>query len=139
MYVCCTQVQIRKKIKKSQYLTEIERFYIFKTDKSRVTEIFTNIWENYIGGRMGRKKKSPEEIALIKKISFNIKKARKTKKLTQEQLAEKSHISYDFMRRIESHGSECGFTIFTLYKIALALDTGVDELMEIDLKEDVNE
>ena len=37
------------------------------------------------------------------------------------------------MRRIESTEGKCGFSVFTLYKIALALNVKVDELMESKL------
>lgn len=63
-------------------------------------------------------------------ISFNIRKYRKIKKLTQEQLALRAEISYDFMRRIESGKGEIGFSIQTLYKIATVLEVSVDKLME---------
>ena len=64
-------------------------------------------------------------------ISKNIKKVRKEKKYTQQQLALMTEISYDFMRRIESGKGRIGFSIQTLYKIAVALETSVDELMEL--------
>jgi len=62
-------------------------------------------------------------------ISVNIRKKRKEQKLTQEVLAEKADISYDFLRRIESSQGKCGFSVITLYKLALALNVSVDELM----------
>lgn len=73
---------------------------------------------------------SGDYIALKQKISFNIRKFRKINNLTQEELAEKADISYDFMRRIESSKGKCGFSVYTLYKVALALGVSVDELME---------
>jgi len=63
-------------------------------------------------------------------ISKNIKRVRKTRGLTQEQLALNAEISYDFMRRIESKKIHSGFSVNTLYKIACVLDVSVDELME---------
>lgn len=62
-------------------------------------------------------------------ISVNIRKYRKTRKMTQEELAEKADISYDFMRRIESSYGKCGFSVITLYKLAEALDVGIDDLV----------
>ncbi len=76
-----------------------------------------------------------EYVKLRSKISYNIRKYRKIRKFTQEELAEFADISYDFMRRIESSKGQCGFSIFTLYKLALALNVSVDELMEIDIKD----
>lgn len=69
---------------------------------------------------------------LKKDISVNIKKYRKERHYTQEELAEKADISYDFMRKIETTKGECGFSVITLYRLALALNVSVDELMNID-------
>ena len=66
---------------------------------------------------------------LKEQISFNIRKYRKRKNITQEKLADCADISYDFMRRIESSSGKCGFSIYTLYKISLALDVSIDELL----------
>lgn len=80
-----------------------------------------------------------DEIKILRnKISYNIRKYRKLRKYTQEELAEFANISYDFMRRIESPKS-CGFSILTLYKLAIALNVSVDELMEIKLKDSIKE
>lgn len=62
-------------------------------------------------------------------IVKNIRKYRNQKGYTQEQVALMSEISYDFMRRIET--GKCGFSIQTLYKIAVVLECGVDNLMEL--------
>lgn len=66
----------------------------------------------------------------IKKvIAINIRKYRKERGLTQEELAFNAEISYDFMRRIETGKGETGFSIQTLYKIATVLEVTVDKLM----------
>ncbi len=57
----------------------------------------------------------------------NIRKYRKAKGYTQEQLALMAEISYDFMRKIETGKS--GFSVQTLYKLSVVLETGVDLLM----------
>lgn len=89
---------------------------------------------------MGKSDENQKELAeLRKKITINVKKTRKEKRYTQEQLAEKSNISYDFMRRIESTNGGCGFSILTLYKLAIALDVSVDELMDLPQREKVSE
>lgn len=88
---------------------------------------------------MGSKKnQSMEYLALKGKISLNIKKYRKLRKLTQEELAEQADISYDFMRRIESSQGKCGFSVLTLYKLAIALNVSVDELMDRNLNSIIN-
>lgn len=84
-------------------------------------------------------KENEEYIILRNKISYNIKKYRKLNNFTQEKLAECANISYDFMRRIEGSAGTCGFSVFTLYKIALALNVSVDKLMELELKDFVKE
>ena len=63
-------------------------------------------------------------------IASNIRKYRKEKKLTQEQVALRAEISYDFMRRIETGKGKIGFSIQTLYKIATVLEVSVDSLMK---------
>lgn len=84
-------------------------------------------------------KKDPQkekEKALLKsKISYNIKKYRKDVGYTQEELSELADISHDFMRRIESSDGKNSLSIFTLYKIALALNVSIDELVELKLKD----
>lgn len=85
------------------------------------------------------RKNQKESDELKTKISYNIKKYRKMRKYTQEELAEYADISYDFMRRIESTKGKCGFSVFTIYKLALALNVSIDELMELDIKESIGE
>lgn len=68
------------------------------------------------------------------KIVKNIKKVRKEKGWTQEQLALNAEISYDFMRRIESKKRHSGFSVETLYRLASVLNVSIDELMERDLE-----
>lgn len=81
-----------------------------------------------------KKEESTEYKRLRNNISFNIRKYRKEKHLTQEELAEHANISYDFMRRIENTKGGCGFSVFTLYKIALALGVTMDELADMEMK-----
>ncbi len=65
----------------------------------------------------------------IKKIiSSNIRKYRKLRGYTQEQLALYTELSYDFIRRIETSGGKSGFSVDTLYKIATVLEVSLDEL-----------
>lgn len=85
-----------------------------------------------------KKIQNKEYVELKSKISINIKKYRKIRHLTQEELAEQADISYDFMRRIESSHGKCGFSVMTLYKLAMALDVSVDELMDRNLSSIVN-
>ena len=63
-------------------------------------------------------------------IRRNIKKYRKQKGLTSAQLAEMVDLSHDFIRQIESEKARYNFSVETLYKISVALDTGLDKLAE---------
>jgi transcriptional regulator with XRE-family HTH domain len=61
-------------------------------------------------------------------IAKNIKKARKTLDLTQEELAIKAKIPYATLSKIES-GQVTNPTVSTLKKIADALELSVDEII----------
>ncbi len=62
------------------------------------------------------------------KIGLNIMKYRKSKKLTQEQLAEMCNISRNYYQRIESASSSC--SIDTLMTIAEKLEIPLKDLFE---------
>ena len=67
----------------------------------------------------------------IKKvIASNIRKYRKLRGLTQEQLALLTELSYDFIRRIETSEGKSGFSVVTLYKIATVLEVPLDYLTQ---------
>ena len=63
-------------------------------------------------------------------IRRNIKKYRKEKGLTSAQLAEMVDLSHDFIRQIESEKVGYNFSVETLYKISVALEVGLDKLIE---------
>ena len=63
-------------------------------------------------------------------ISANIKEYRKKAKITQAELAERTHFSHEFIRRIEAPNSKNYFSLDTLVLIAKALDVGVEELVK---------
>lgn len=63
----------------------------------------------------------------IKKIiALNIRKYRKEKGYTQEELALYTDRSFEFIRRIESEEGKRGFSVETLWRIALVLEHPVD-------------
>lgn len=62
------------------------------------------------------------------KIGLNIMKYRKSKKLTQEQLAEMCNISRNYYQRIESAASSC--SIDTLMTIAEKLEIPLKDLFD---------
>ena len=76
----------------------------------------------------------------LKKIKFdadiyntirkNIKKYRKLKGLTSEELSEMVDLSHEFIRQIESEKVAYNFSVDTLYKISVALDVKIDDLLK---------
>ena len=66
-------------------------------------------------------------------VGKNIKKQRKLKGLTQEQLAEKMSYSTQFMSNIESKNHQT-FSLGTLWRLALVLDIDISELFREDTK-----
>lgn len=66
-------------------------------------------------------------------VSKNIKKQRKLKGLTQEQLAQKMSYSTQFISNIESKNHQT-FSLGTLWRLALVLDIDIAELFKEDTK-----
>ena len=67
----------------------------------------------------------------IKKIiSKNIRKYRKMRGLTQEQLALYADRSFEFIRRIESEKGRKGLSIETLWRVATVLEVSLDDLFK---------
>lgn len=62
-------------------------------------------------------------------VSKNIKKVRKVKGLTQEQLARKMEYSTQFISNIESKNHQT-FSLGTLWRLALVLDIDIAELFK---------
>ena len=65
-------------------------------------------------------------------IRKNIKKCRKEKGMTSAQLAELVDLSHDFIRQIESEKTAYNFSVDTFYKISVALDVKLDDLIQED-------
>lgn len=63
-------------------------------------------------------------------ISLNIKKYRKEKGITQEELAMRSCYTWEFIRRIESKKAKKCFSLSTLVNIANALEIPVEKLVK---------
>ncbi len=63
-------------------------------------------------------------------IRKNIKKYRKNLNLTQQNLADKSGLTMNYIAKIESNKLERGFTIATLGRIADALEIDITKLLE---------
>lgn len=63
-------------------------------------------------------------------ISLNIKKYRKEKGITQEELAIRSRYTWEFIRRIESKKAKKSFSLSTLVNIANALEISIEKLLK---------
>ena len=61
-------------------------------------------------------------------IRRNIRKYRREKGLTSAQLAEKTELSHDFIRQIESEKARYNFSVETFFKISEALNVSMDKL-----------
>jgi len=63
-------------------------------------------------------------------IRYNIKKYREKAGLTQQQLADKSGVTMNYIAKIESPKMQRGFTITVLGHIADALEIDIRELFK---------
>lgn len=63
-------------------------------------------------------------------IAANIKLYRKKAKLTQAELADLTHYSHEFIRRIEAPNAKKYFSLDTLVQIAKALDIKIEDLLK---------
>lgn len=75
------------------------------------------------------------EINIYDVIRRNIKKYRMLKNMTQAELAEKTNLTHDFIRQIESNKIARNFSVQTVYDISLALEIGIELLFENKEKE----
>lgn len=72
-----------------------------------------------------------EESQFLKNVGFRIQFFRKTKGLSQEELAERSDLSYSTISHIESTASY-PMSMAALYRIAKALDVAPYQLLQFD-------
>ena len=69
-------------------------------------------------------------------ISYNIKKYRKERNITQAELAFRSKYTHEYIRRVEAKKSKKYFSIDAICNIADALDIPVSYLFEKEEKEE---
>lgn len=62
-------------------------------------------------------------------IRKNIKKYRTQQGMTASQLSEKAGLGHDYLRQIESEKDRHHVSLISLYKICLALDVGLDDII----------
>lgn len=68
-------------------------------------------------------------------IRRNIKKYRKERGITSAELAELVDLSHDFIRQIESEKTAYNFSVDTFYKISVALNVKLDDLIKEDIED----
>lgn len=67
----------------------------------------------------------------IKKIvALNMRKYRKEKGYTQEELALYMDRSFEFIRRIESEEGRRGFSVETLWRLGIVLERSLDDFFD---------
>lgn len=67
---------------------------------------------------------------IIKTVAKNIRKYRKEKNITQEQIAVDIGVSPEFYRRFESTLGREGISLINVYKISIVLDIRIDKFFE---------
>ena len=63
-------------------------------------------------------------------IRKNIRKYRKEKGMTSEELSQLVDLSHDYVRQIQSDKAGYNFSVETFYKISVALGVSLDDLIE---------
>ncbi len=79
---------------------------------------------------MKKKDKLKFDSDIYNTIRKNIKKYRKLKDITAMELSEMVDLSHDFIRQIESEKVAYNFSVDTFYKISVALDVKLDDLIQ---------
>ena len=79
--------------------------------------------------------KKYDENYVYQLVSQNIKKQRKLKGLTQEQLAQKMNYSTQFISNIESKNHQT-FSLGTLWRLAMVLEIDITLLFKEDAKKE---
>lgn len=75
-----------------------------------------------------------DKVNIYNVIRKNIKKYRIMKNMTQAQLAEKTDLTHDYIRQIESDKVANTFSVQTIYDISVALEIDPGKLFEANIK-----
>ena len=67
---------------------------------------------------------------IIRTVAINIRKYRKLKGLTQEQVAIDIEVSPEFYRKFESTQGSEGISLRNVYRISVVLETRIDKFFE---------
>lgn len=73
-----------------------------------------------------------DKVNIYNVIRKNIKKYRIMKNMTQAQLAEKTDLTHDYIRQIESDKVANTFSVQTIYDISVALEIDPGKLFALD-------
>ena len=80
---------------------------------------------------ISRKSYTEEENQFLKNIGFKIQFLRKKQGMSQNELAEKSDLSYATISHLEST-TVYGLSIVAIYRIAHALEVAPDQILRFD-------
>ena len=72
---------------------------------------------------------------ILEVVSDNVRKYRKIRGITQEQLAVDISMTPDYLRRFESQRGKEGLTLKKLYKISVVLDVPMSSFFEKEEEE----
>lgn len=81
------------------------------------------------------RKRKDKHYDIYEVVAENIKYYRKSRKITQAELAERTEYSHEFIRRIEAPNSKKNFSIDAVRNIADALDIDIELLFKKNDKE----
>jgi transcriptional regulator with XRE-family HTH domain len=84
---------------------------------------------------MGKKSVLFQNVDRLVDLGIAIASVRKMKGLSQEELAEKAHISRSYLSDIENPNSVRKFSIQTLFNIVDALDVSADDLLKTKISD----
>lgn len=76
---------------------------------------------------------------VIKNIAINLRKYRKEKGLTLNQVAALSGKSFDFLRKVEAGKGKVGISLSTLHRLCLVLGITPDDLTKTPEEESDSE
>ena len=86
------------------------------------------------GKKSNRDKRYYQDMEMLKELGRRIQKARKVKKLTQQELADLSHVSLKHVQSCERGKKNPSFEV--LRELCKVLNLSLDSLMNLDLPED---
>ncbi len=81
------------------------------------------------------RKRKDKHYDIYEVVAKNIKYYRKSRKITQAELAERTEYSHEFIRRIEAPNSKKNFSLDAVSNIADALDIDIELLFKKNDKE----